>query len=41
MVKISFVWGSKIAFLGNSKKEIFDGLCKHVKNDKKIFRLRK
>ena len=37
MIKISFVWGSKIAFLGNSKKGNFDGLCNNVKNDKKYF----
>jgi len=30
MVKNSFFWGRKNAFLGNSKKGNFDGLCKQV-----------
>ena len=38
-MKFSFVWGSKIAFLGYSKKGNFDGLCKNVKNDEIFFSL--
>jgi hypothetical protein len=30
IAKISFLWRSKIAFLGNSKKGNFDGLHKQV-----------
>ena len=41
MMKISFVWGRKIAFLGNSKKGNFDGLCNNVKNDEIFFSLGK
>ena len=40
-VKFSFVWGCKIAFLGNSQKGNFDGLCNNVKNDENFFRLGK
>jgi len=36
-IKNSLLWGSKIAFLGNSQKGNFDGLCKRAKNDKKFF----
>jgi len=36
-IKNTLLWGSKIAFLGNSQKGNFDGLCKRAKNDEKIF----
>jgi len=37
MIKISSLWGSIIAFLGNSKKGNFDGLCNSAKNDQIFF----
>ena len=39
MMKISCFWRSKIAFLGNSKKGKFDGLCNNSKNDEIFFSL--
>ena len=36
MMKNSFIWGSKIAFLGNSQKGNFDGLCKLAKMIKNV-----
>jgi len=41
MMKFFLVWGSKIAFLGISKKGNFDGLCNNVKNDEIFFCLEK
>ena len=41
MVNFFLVWGSKIAFLGNSQKGNFDGLCNDVKNDENFFSLEK
>jgi len=41
MMKKSFLWRSKIAFLGNSQKGKFDGLHKHVQNDQNFFSLGK
>ena len=41
MVKKSFIWRSIIAFLGNSQKENFDGLCKQAKNDENFHSLGK